>query len=54
MPIREYKCPGCGRELEELVRMADQPPVCPDCGEPTLQVWSRTAPAQWKCSRGSL
>jgi putative FmdB family regulatory protein len=54
VPIKEYKCSACGAEVEKLVRIMDPPPICPECGEPTFQVWSKPAPAQWKCSKGSL
>ena len=38
MPFYEYKCSGCGFELEELQRMSDPPLVkCPNCGKDTLQ-----------------
>ena len=31
MPIYEYKCPDCGHEAEELVKMSDPDPPCPEC-----------------------
>lgn len=31
MPIFEYRCSGCGREFEALVRASTQP-ACPQCG----------------------
>jgi putative FmdB family regulatory protein len=32
MPIYEYVCMGCESHFEELVRMDDESPSCPDCG----------------------
>jgi putative FmdB family regulatory protein len=31
MPIYEYRCAGCGREFELLVRSSTIP-ACPECG----------------------
>lgn len=32
MPIREYKCPFCGKRIEWLERKAeDKPKQCPRC-----------------------
>jgi putative FmdB family regulatory protein len=36
MPIYEYKCRGCGRCFETLVRAASTP-ACPGCGSPDLE-----------------
>jgi putative FmdB family regulatory protein len=32
MPIYEYVCMECESHFEELVRMDDESPSCPDCG----------------------
>ena len=32
MPIYEYVCMSCESHFEELVRMDDESPACPDCG----------------------
>jgi putative FmdB family regulatory protein len=32
MPIYEFACMTCERHFEELVRMDDAPPACPECG----------------------
>jgi putative FmdB family regulatory protein len=32
MPIYEYVCMECESHFEELVRMDDESPRCPDCG----------------------
>ena len=32
MPIYEYRCSGCDRRVEVLVRSNAAQPVCPDCG----------------------
>ena len=38
MPIYEYRCEGCGHELEKLQKLADAPLTdCPACGQPTLK-----------------
>ena len=31
MPIYEYKCPSCGHQFEELVRLNSAAPLCPRC-----------------------
>lgn len=32
MPIYEYKCDGCGKKFEKLMRSYDAaPPACPSC-----------------------
>ena len=36
MPIYEYACLDCGRELEELV-CGDEKPACPKCGRQRLE-----------------
>lgn len=38
MPIYEYVCRSCGRELEKLQKMSDAPLTdCPECGEAALK-----------------
>lgn len=38
MPIYEYQCQDCDKELEVLQKISDSPlQDCPDCGEPTLK-----------------
>lgn len=38
MPIYEYQCQSCGKELEVLQKISDDPlQNCPHCGEPTLK-----------------
>lgn len=38
MPIYEYKCDGCGHELEAIQKMADAPLAdCPACGSAQLK-----------------
>ena len=32
VPIYEYVCMSCESHFEELVRMDDESPACPDCG----------------------
>ena len=32
MPVYEYACMECEGHFEELVRMGDEAPTCPDCG----------------------
>lgn len=34
MPIYQYECEGCGKQLEVSQRVSDPPPEC-DCREPT-------------------
>ncbi|MFC3154794.1 FmdB family zinc ribbon protein [Gilvimarinus japonicus] len=37
MPIYEYRCLGCGHELEALQKMSDAPLVdCPECQQSEL------------------
>ena len=33
MPIYEYVCMGCEEHFEELVRLDDPAPPCPNCGQ---------------------
>jgi putative FmdB family regulatory protein len=38
MPIYEYQCQACDKQLEALQKISDTPLVdCPDCGEASLR-----------------
>ncbi len=38
MPIYEYQCQACHKQLEALQKISDEPLLeCPDCGEPSLK-----------------
>ena len=38
MPIYEYQCGACDKQLEVLRKISDAPLVdCPECGEPSLK-----------------
>lgn len=38
MPIYEYVCRECGKELERLQKLSDKPLTeCPECGQSTLK-----------------
>ncbi len=38
MPIYEYQCQECDKELEVLQKISDSPlQDCPECGQPTLK-----------------
>jgi len=38
MPIYEYQCQACGKQLEALQKISDAPlQDCPDCGESSLK-----------------
>jgi len=34
MPIYEFVCMACESHFEELLRLEDADPECPDCGSP--------------------
>jgi len=37
MPIYEYQCQACGKELEVIQKVSDAPMQdCPGCGKPSL------------------
>lgn len=37
MPIYEYRCKGCGHELEVIQKITEEPlKFCPECGQPQL------------------
>lgn len=38
MPIYEYQCQSCGKELEVLQKISDEALLdCPECGQPSLK-----------------
>ncbi|WP_207063548.1 FmdB family zinc ribbon protein [Motiliproteus sp. SC1-56] len=38
MPIYEYRCDGCGHEMEALQKLSDEAlKDCPECLKPALQ-----------------
>jgi putative FmdB family regulatory protein len=38
MPIYEYQCQSCGKSLEVLQKISDEPLLdCPECGEAALK-----------------
>jgi putative FmdB family regulatory protein len=38
MPIYDYRCEGCGHEMEALQKVSDPPLTdCPECGRPALK-----------------
>lgn len=37
MPIFEYTCESCSRNLEILIRSKEQQPSCPECGSSHLR-----------------
>ena len=37
MPIYEFRCQGCGRTSEVLVRDRESRPECPECGGNDLE-----------------
>lgn len=36
MPILEFHCPACKRDVEVLLLARDERAVCPECGSDTL------------------
>jgi len=40
MPLFEYKCPACDKQIEEFVKSFDQVVNCPVCGRPMERVYS--------------
>jgi putative FmdB family regulatory protein len=43
MPVYEYRCAPCERDLELLQPLGADPPVCAGCGEPMRRRYSRAA-----------
>ena len=38
MPIYEYLCENCGKELEKIQKISEEPLVdCPECGQSRLR-----------------
>jgi putative FmdB family regulatory protein len=33
MPIYEYECRACGNVFERVMKVGEEKPECPDCGE---------------------
>ena len=33
MPIYEYECGSCGNIFERVMKVGEENPECPDCGE---------------------
>jgi len=44
MPIYEYRCEGCGKEIEVMQKITDDPmSVCPGCGGSLQRLISNTS-----------
>jgi putative FmdB family regulatory protein len=42
VPVYEYRCRDCGREVDEVQPMGSGPPgPCPQCGGDLRRVWGR-------------
>ena len=51
MPIYEYRCDGCGHELEAMQKFSDAALTdCPSCGKPALRKLVSAAGFQLKGS----
>ena len=46
MPIYEYRCDGCGKQFEKLVRASSPAVACPGCGGAKLEQQYSTFAAQ--------
>lgn len=46
MPIYEYRCEGCGKQFEKLVRASAPSVACPSCGGEKLEQQYSTFSAQ--------
>jgi len=33
MPIYEYECKSCGHSFERIMKVGEEAPACPACGE---------------------
>lgn len=40
MAFIQLKCKKCGKVIEEIVRIGEKYPNCPDCGGETEQIYS--------------
>jgi putative FmdB family regulatory protein len=50
MPIYEYQCQDCSKELEALQKISDAPLVeCPECGASALKKKVSAAAFRLKC-----
>ena len=43
MPIYEYMCKECLHRFEELLKLDDPDPPCPECGKKTNKIVSRSS-----------
>ncbi len=42
MPIREYRCNGCGKEIEYLIIGSEEDVVCSKCGTKMEKIISQS------------
>jgi len=40
MPIYEFRCQGCGRDVEVWLRTSSDAATCPQCGASLRETWS--------------
>lgn len=61
MPLYEYLCRDCDKQIEILVRSEQEKPECPDCGSdklmkllsvPSAPAGSPSEPPQGSCGTG--
>ncbi len=52
MPLYEYHCPDCNKDMELLVRSSSEQPSCPECGGAKLEKQFSTFAASGKPSGG--
>lgn len=55
MPLLQYRCPGCGKQFEELVKKYTDRVKCPDCGNVAErsfcgEIYTATGKQSKKCS----
>ena len=54
MPLYEYECKSCDQTVEALVRSAEEPVACPECGATGIQrVFSVPAAPSVKSNKAS-
>ncbi len=57
MPLFEFTCSRCGEQFEELILSEKDVPVCPSCGETSvnreLSVFATGTGAKSPCEKGS-